>query len=138
MSHSYRLRLEQSTLVFFPPQTRDSGDLHESWVVQVMMKLESQERYPTREEVAAFYDAQEEITAAVETILIENLIMPLQKTIEIDGDGYVLVGEKKEWVYGRRLSLKWGDEEVRACADKWVFYFHPCRPGSRTGTTAEA
>jgi tRNA A37 N6-isopentenylltransferase MiaA len=90
----------------------------------------------------------------VETILIENLIMPLQKTIEIDGDGYVLVGgtqffvlklryslrdtEKKEWVYGRRLSLKWGDEEVRACADKWVFYFHPCRPGSRTGTTAEA
>ncbi|KAJ7918446.1 hypothetical protein B0H13DRAFT_2436507 [Mycena leptocephala] len=150
MSHSYRLRLEQSTLVFFPPQTRDGWDLHESWVVQVMMKLELQERcvssiyalvamhmgfnasnvpgrYPTREEVAAFYDAQEEITAAVETILIENLIMPLQKTIEIDGDGYVLVAEKKEWAYGQRLSLKWGDEEVRACADKWVFYFHPCR-----------
>jgi hypothetical protein len=69
--------------------------------------------------------------------------MPLQKTIEIDGDGYVLVAgkqffllksrysfrvtEKKEWAYGQRLSLKWGDEEVRACADKWVFYFHPCR-----------
>ncbi|KAJ7665991.1 hypothetical protein DFH06DRAFT_1470227 [Mycena polygramma] len=125
MTQSYRLRLGQSTLVFFPPQAREDGDVHKSCVVQVMMKMESQSRNPTREEVAAYYDAQEEITAAVETILIENIIMPLRKTIEIDGDGYVLVGEKKDWVYGRRLLLKWGEEDVGACPDKWVFYFRP-------------
>ncbi|KAJ6557961.1 hypothetical protein B0H19DRAFT_124477 [Mycena capillaripes] len=129
MSNPYRLRLGQSTLVFFPPQARDGADLHESCVVQVMMKMESQSRYPTREEVAAFYDAQEEITTVVEAILIENIIMPLQKTIEIEGDGYVLVGEKKAWVYGQGLVFKWGEEVVSACADKWVFYFRPCIQG---------
>ncbi|KAJ7778094.1 hypothetical protein B0H16DRAFT_1711628 [Mycena metata] len=124
---SYRLRLGESALVFFPPQTRDGHDLEESHVVQVMMKIESETRSHAREDVAAYFDAQEEITAAVETILIENLIIPLQSTFKIEGEGYVLVGEKKDWLYGRRLHLKWGDEDVRVCADKWVFYFQTCK-----------
>jgi hypothetical protein len=45
------------------------------------------------------------LQAAVETILIENLIMPLQKTIEIDGDGYVLVGGTQFFVLKLRYSL---------------------------------
>ncbi|KAJ7118664.1 hypothetical protein C8R43DRAFT_1035759 [Mycena crocata] len=121
MSNSYRLRLGQSTLVFFPSQSFAGGALHESHVVQVMVKTESTS--PTREEVAAYYDAQEEITNAVETLLLKNLIIPFQKTVEIKGDGYILTGEQKEWVYGRGLEPKWGDEEVRVGADKWVFYF---------------
>ncbi|KAJ7031990.1 hypothetical protein C8F04DRAFT_1396903 [Mycena alexandri] len=124
---SYHLRLGESALVFFPPQTRDGHDLEESYVVQVMVKIESETRSPTREDVATYFDAQDEITAAIESILIENIIMPLQRTIEIEGEGYVLVGEKKDWLYGRRLHLKWGDEDVRACADKWVFYFRTCK-----------
>ncbi|KAJ7185801.1 hypothetical protein C8R46DRAFT_1342994 [Mycena filopes] len=127
MSESYRLRLDQTSLVFFPPQTRNGHDMEESYVVQVMMKLESEARSPTREDVAAYFDAQEDITAAVESILIENIIQPLQKTIEIEGEGYVLVGEKKDWVYGRRLHLKWGEEDIRMGADKWVFYFRTCK-----------
>ncbi|KAF7360190.1 S-adenosyl-L-methionine-dependent methyltransferase [Mycena venus] len=123
---SYLLPLDQATLVFFPPQMRDGGDLHEPTVVQVMMKMRSQSRSPTQEEVATYHDAQggdHKTQAAVETILIENLIMSLKKTIEIEGDGYLLVGEKKDWVYGRGLSLKWGDEKIRPGAEKWVFYF---------------
>ncbi|KAJ7108700.1 hypothetical protein C8R44DRAFT_857624 [Mycena epipterygia] len=124
MSRSFRLALGKSTLIFFPRQARDGLDLHESHVVQVMMK--SQAMHPTREEVAAYYDAQEDITVAVETIVLQNLVMPLCKIIVIEGDGYVLTAEKKDWVYGRRLELRWGDEEVRPCGDKWVFYFRTC------------
>jgi hypothetical protein len=81
----------------------------------------------------------------VETLLVEDLFMPLQKRIEIEGDGYVLIGgkhpwsgslvtadkcgstEKKEWVYGQGLVLMGGDEAVRAAANKWVFHFRLCR-----------
>ncbi|KAJ7936542.1 hypothetical protein B0H13DRAFT_2303585 [Mycena leptocephala] len=122
---AYRLRLGESTLVFFPPRAKGERALCESHVVQVMMKV--QVKAPTREEVAAYFDAQEEITAAVETLLLENILNPVQKRIEIEGNGYILAGEKKDWVYGRRVSLKWGDEEARVCADKWVFHFRTCR-----------
>jgi hypothetical protein len=26
-------------------------------------------------------------------------------------------------VYGQGLDLKWGEDEVRKCADKWIFRF---------------
>ncbi|KAJ7800398.1 hypothetical protein B0H14DRAFT_3885658 [Mycena olivaceomarginata] len=86
--------------------------------------------------VAAYCDAQEEITTAVETLLVEDLFIPLQKRIEIEGDGYVLIGEKKEWVYGQGIVLMWGDEAVRAAANKWVFRFRLCGK-KRPASTAE-
>ncbi|KAJ7100025.1 hypothetical protein B0H15DRAFT_1018340 [Mycena belliarum] len=131
MSERYHLNLEESTLIFFPPHGRGTRGLQEPYVVQVMIKPETRFKSPTRDEVASFYDAQEDITAAVEAILLKNLIEPLHNTtIVADGDGYVLTGVKKEWVYGQGLELKWGDEVVRTCKDKWVFYF-------RTGTGSE-
>ncbi|KAF8162436.1 hypothetical protein K438DRAFT_1858611 [Mycena galopus ATCC 62051] len=137
MDSSALLRLDDTTLMFFPPQTRAGGALKEPTVVQVTMKRASTRSSTSQEvagyydaqteitEVAGYYDAQKEITIAVETLVLENLIEPLRNNIEIPGDGYMLVGQKKEWVYGRGLLnlLKWGDEEVRAGADKWVFYF---------------
>ncbi|KAJ7741979.1 hypothetical protein DFH07DRAFT_50122 [Mycena maculata] len=121
MTDSYRLRLGKATLVFFPPQVRADGRvLLEPHVVQVMMKTE---RYPTREEVKMYCDALDEITAAVEAILIEDLIAPLRSKIQIDGDGYVLTADKLEWQFGRCLELRWGNGAVRACAQKWVFRF---------------
>ncbi|KAJ7898494.1 hypothetical protein B0H13DRAFT_2337427 [Mycena leptocephala] len=56
MSNTYAY-IWPATLVFFPQQARDGAGLDESCVVQVMMKIESQSRSPTREEVVAFYDA---------------------------------------------------------------------------------
>ncbi|KAJ6487753.1 hypothetical protein C8R45DRAFT_255818 [Mycena sanguinolenta] len=123
-SSSTLLRLDDTTLMFFPPQARPGGDLHEPAVVQVTMKRASS--IPTYEDVDTYYDAQEEITAAVELLVLENLIKPLEKVIEVVGDGFMLFGEKKDWVYGRRLLLKWGDEEIRIGADKWVFHFKLC------------
>ncbi|KAJ7461726.1 hypothetical protein B0H11DRAFT_2241554 [Mycena galericulata] len=123
----YRLRLGEATLVFFPPQVRDGQYLHDSYVVQVMMRTETSS--PTREEVAAYCNAQEEITAAVEAILIEDIISPLRRVIEIEGDGYLLVGEKMEWSYGKSLAPRWGDDAVRAWTDKWVFRFRTCDYG---------
>lgn len=29
--------------------------------------------------------------------------------------------ERKAWVYGKSLQLKWGEICVRPCEDKWVF-----------------
>lgn len=31
--------------------------------------------------------------------------------------------ERKAWVYGQSLQLKWGEMCVRPCEDKWVFVF---------------
>ena len=31
--------------------------------------------------------------------------------------------ERKAWVYGKSLQLKWGEMCVRPCEDKWVFIF---------------
>lgn len=31
--------------------------------------------------------------------------------------------ERKAWVYGKSLQLKWGEICVRPCEDKWVFVF---------------
>ncbi|KAK7044833.1 S-adenosyl-L-methionine-dependent methyltransferase [Favolaschia claudopus] len=117
------LRLDETTLVLFPAQTRESGVLRESTVVQVMVHMEPHSTSPTLEEVAAFYNAQEEITITMQMILLENLINPSEKVVEIEGDGYMLIGTKKEWSYGRQLELTWGKEEVRAAEDKWVFSF---------------
>ncbi|KAJ7247917.1 hypothetical protein B0H12DRAFT_1324821 [Mycena haematopus] len=116
------LRLDDTTIIFFPPQSRQSGDLHDPTAVQVTMKRASRldSRAPTCEEVDAYYEVQGQITVAVEHLVLENLINPLDTTIEVAGEGYVLVGKKKEWAYGRRLFIKWGDEDVRAGADKWV------------------
>ncbi|KAJ7061012.1 hypothetical protein C8F01DRAFT_1253484 [Mycena amicta] len=120
----YRLRLGESKLLFFPPQAA----LDASTVVQVIVK--PLKRYPTRAEVAVFCDAQEDITAAVETIAFENLtssssnaFVQTPTKVEVKGDGYVLLGEKIKWVYGRELALKWGDEKLRMAEEKWVFYF---------------
>ncbi|KAJ6542272.1 hypothetical protein B0H10DRAFT_2244686 [Mycena sp. CBHHK59/15] len=108
---SYRLRLGESSLVFFPPQAAGTGTC-EPYIVQVMMK--SRARSPTREDVAAFYDAQEEITAAVQSVLIGNIMSPLDRRVEVEGHGYVLIGEKKEWKYGQGLAPRWGEDDVRA------------------------
>ena len=35
---------------------------------------------------------------------------------------FVLI-ERKAWVYGKSLQLKWGEMCVRPCEDKWVFIF---------------
>lgn len=31
--------------------------------------------------------------------------------------------ERKTWIYGKGLQLKWGEMRVRPCEDKWVFIF---------------
>jgi hypothetical protein len=85
---------------------------------------------------------------------MEDLFVPLQKKIEIEGDGYVLIGgkhpwsgslvtadksgstEKKEWVYGQGIVLMWGDEAVCAAANKWVFRFRLCGK-KKPASTAE-
>lgn len=33
----------------------------------------------------------------------------------------IFLTERKVWVYGKSLQLKWGDISVRPCEDKWVF-----------------
>nr|GAT59286.1 S-adenosyl-L-methionine-dependent methyltransferase [Mycena chlorophos] len=115
----YRLRLGEAKLVFLPVQdTLDSPT-----VVQIIVN--TAQRYPTRSQVATFCDSQQEITAAIEAIVFQDVCNPFpERTVELEGNGYTLTGEKVEWVYGRELELKWGLEQVRTAADKWMWKFH--------------
>ncbi|KAJ6627994.1 hypothetical protein B0H10DRAFT_2210083 [Mycena sp. CBHHK59/15] len=102
---SYRLRLGESSLVFFPPQAAGTGTC-EPYIVQVMMK--SRARSPTREDVAAFYDAQEEITAAVQSVLIGNIMSPLDRRVEVEGHG------KEGMEIRTGIGAEMGEDDVRA------------------------
>lgn len=51
--------------------------------------------------------------------LISSLFMKMILTTPFFG---VLI-ERKEWIYGKSLQLKWGEMCVSPCEDKWVFIF---------------
>ncbi|RDB30008.1 hypothetical protein Hypma_014130 [Hypsizygus marmoreus] len=123
---SYCLPLNKAVLVFFPSQP-DAMILPEEppsqpRVVQVIVK---QEGRSTINDIATYFLAQHDITTAVESVLLAHLTSALPPTITIEGKGYVLHGVRKEWKYGRGLQLSWGEKDVHACDDKWIFVFAP-------------
>ncbi|KAF7325953.1 S-adenosyl-L-methionine-dependent methyltransferase [Mycena kentingensis (nom. inval.)] len=123
------LQLDKPSLLFFPAQSltvagasNKSASLTQPSVAQIIVR--SEKRYPTRAEVATFYDAQEDITAAIETLVFSDLARPYaRKEVEIEGEGYVLVGEKIRWTFGQQYSFKWGQQQVQTNDVKWVFKF---------------
>lgn len=114
----YYLPLNKSSLVFFPPQSL--VDLQGPYIVQVMIKQAHKEAIHN---ILTFYLAQPEITKAIETVLIAHISVPLPLEIQLDGDGYVLRGKRKQWDYGKGLELRWGDQPVRVADEKWLFMF---------------
>jgi len=113
----YYISLNKSTLVFFPPTSKENN----GYVVQAMIK--SAQEDPTIKEITMAFVFQYEITKVVESIIFAHIFTPLPTEIRVEGKGYVLCGKRKAWVYGKSLQLKWGDMCIHPCEDKWVFVF---------------
>ncbi|KAI4522315.1 hypothetical protein K523DRAFT_375348 [Schizophyllum commune Tattone D] len=120
-SENYYLRLDDATLIFFPST---DGEKSGGVVVQVLMMLaQSHPDISTVEMALEFYAVQREVTDVVKAILYGHIISGLPEQVTYEGFGFVLRGSRKEWKYGQRLQFAWGDNEVQACRDKWVFAF---------------
>jgi len=77
-------------------------------------------------DVQTFFRVQDDITEIIEKILLVHLASPFPSTtIIVEGDGYVLYGERKKWTYGKTLRLSWGNQDIRASDEKWLFVFDP-------------
>lgn len=118
-SETYYLRPDDATLLFFP-SAENAG---EHIVVQVLIMLAAPSDSSTVEMALDFYGAQREVTDAVKAILHGHIISGLPEQVTYEGQGFILHGTRKDWKYGRRLQLSWGEEELQPCADKWVFTF---------------
>ncbi|KAF7325947.1 S-adenosyl-L-methionine-dependent methyltransferase [Mycena kentingensis (nom. inval.)] len=125
-----RLHLNKASFIFFEPQRlRDASkrrvSLDTPIAVGVIIKLGA---YETRAEVAAFYDAAEDITAAIETLVFDNVVKPIAESqVQIDGDGFLLIGEKTNEAdiegLEEPLELSWADQDVQQAKEGWRFCF---------------
>ncbi|KAF9530232.1 hypothetical protein CPB83DRAFT_851218 [Crepidotus variabilis] len=92
----------------------------ECYVVQVIIR---QAYKNVVKELTAFYLSQFEITKAIESILYAHILAPLPEEVRVEGSGFVLRGKRQPWVYGKTLELSWGQQNIKACDEKWSFEF---------------
>ncbi|KAF8066028.1 hypothetical protein FPV67DRAFT_1450450 [Lyophyllum atratum] len=122
---AYQLPLNRSVLVFFPPDEYDmhltGRTLYEARVVQVYLK----QRKSTLRDMETFFRVQQDITTAIESILLAHITSPLPASLTVEGEGYTLYGSRKPWNYAKPLRFTWGSRDVRAAEEKWVFVFAP-------------
>ncbi|TDL23969.1 hypothetical protein BD410DRAFT_786668 [Rickenella mellea] len=112
------LSLNESTLVFLPPHTIGS-DLPK--VAQVSVYAEG--RGSLVESIASYFHVQRQISDLVMRVVCAHQVQPLRTPVNFEGNGYTVVANTKQWVYGETLRLKWGDEVVEPCQEKWTFTF---------------
>ncbi|KAK0242637.1 hypothetical protein EDD85DRAFT_296776 [Armillaria nabsnona] len=115
---SEHLPLNKTVLCFFPQQ--DSLDC--THVGQVT--VETRTKDPTVPELVAYYNAQDDISKAIQRLFVGQIVCPLPQKIFLDGKGYKLTGTRKTWKYGKNtLDLRWGGDEIKPFTDKWTFLF---------------
>ncbi|KAJ7244663.1 hypothetical protein B0H12DRAFT_1073725 [Mycena haematopus] len=62
--------------------------------------------------------------AVIENIMLLDLLSPMSG-VEVQGDGYLLLGDKIPWPEGKDLCAIWGDDEVTVAKHQWTFVFNP-------------
>ncbi|KAK0230916.1 hypothetical protein IW262DRAFT_1453842 [Armillaria fumosa] len=113
------LSLNKTILYFFPQQV----GLDCAHVGQVT--VETRTKNPTVSELVAYYNAQDDISKAIQRLFVGQSFCPLPQKITLGGKGYKLTGTRKMWNYGKNsLDLRWGGEEVKLFTDKWTFLFN--------------
>lgn len=128
----YVLSLNRTQLLFLEAQPCGSAVTESSspsdpvgTVVQVTIK--SRNSSPSKEELAVFAIEQNDITMAIETLLLQHVNgskkLPKRVIIREDLLRYTLVGERQKWTYGQSKQFYWGRHPLRSGEDKWVFYF---------------
>ncbi|KAG1729963.1 uncharacterized protein EDB91DRAFT_1158407 [Suillus paluster] len=129
----YKLPLNKTRLLYLEAQrhnnaTADLSSLGGAIGTVVQVTIKSRSARPSKAELAIFAIEQHDITTAIETLLLGHVndTERLPKRVVIREDrllGYILVGERKRWTYGRRKQFYWGGHPLRSGEDKWVFYF---------------
>ncbi|KAK0191085.1 hypothetical protein F5146DRAFT_1047060, partial [Armillaria mellea] len=105
-------------LCFFPQQV----GLDCTHVGQVTVQTRTKDS--TVPELVAYYNAQDDISKAIQRLFVGQRFCPLPQKIFLSGEGYKLTGTRKTWNYGKNtLDLQWGGDEVKLFTDKWTFLF---------------
>ncbi|KAG0700336.1 hypothetical protein DFH29DRAFT_932583 [Suillus ampliporus] len=108
--------------------TAEVSNLNDPIGTVVQVTIKSRNARPSKVELAIFAIEQHDITTAIERLLLGHVngSEKLPECVVIREDrllGYILVGERKKWTYGRRKQFYWGRHPLRSGEDKWVFYF---------------
>ncbi|KAG6826728.1 hypothetical protein H0H92_014693 [Tricholoma furcatifolium] len=144
-SPSYLLRLGKTALIFFPPYYLDATSEHpttETQVIQVTIKAQyasiltsvhvdhKGHRNIDKQCIDLFYRNERSITAAIESVLLAHMVAPLPERVNMEDEGYTLHGTRVPWTYGaKKVKFTWGNQDLRAADDKWVFVIEPSVSG---------
>ncbi|KAL4256305.1 hypothetical protein AB1N83_011621 [Pleurotus pulmonarius] len=116
--HNYTLSLNEAALITFHEANKP---LH-SRICQVMISTPNRNQ-PNIDELATFFNNQHEISKAVESILLADILAPLPEKIILEGDGYMLAGTRRDWRFGAMINARWGEEPLVPANSKWRFLF---------------
>ncbi|KAF9500631.1 hypothetical protein BDN71DRAFT_1440054 [Pleurotus eryngii] len=129
--HNYTLPLNTATLITFHDAAQKDLGLR---ICQVMISTaaSASRNGPTVEELATFFIFQHEISKAVESILVADILAPLPEKILLEGDGYTLVGTRRDWWFGATINARWGKEPLVPTDSKWRFLFEVRKTSPKT------
>lgn len=130
------LSLNRTRLLYLEAQpnksaTSQSSNLSDPVGTVVQVTIKSRNSSPSKEELAIFAIEQNDITTAIETLLLRHVYgskkLPKRVVIQEDLLRYTLVGERRRWTYGQWRQFYWGRHPLRSGEDKWVFYFETAK-----------
>lgn len=114
-SPQFLLTLNDTTLVVLP---RTCTSLVYDCVTQIHVKSITEK--PDVDTLATYFLRQREVTLAI-AYTSASRAPPTNHVM--NGKDYLLDIETREWVYGRSLELRWGEERLVPCAVKWIVTF---------------
>ncbi|KAJ7229745.1 hypothetical protein B0H12DRAFT_1239716 [Mycena haematopus] len=119
-------RLSEPAILFYPPQKHPStaSELHQPTIVNAIVRAGPIGSLPSRTIIAQYYASQANVSAVIENIMLLDLLSPMSG-VEVQGDGYLLLGDKIPWPEGKDLCAIWGDDEVTVAKHQWTFVFNP-------------
>ncbi|KAI0642538.1 hypothetical protein C8Q79DRAFT_217856 [Trametes meyenii] len=90
-------------------------------VVQISCKTERPDDIKT---IATYYLVQHEFSELALRLVNAHLEDPLAAFLTFEGDLYDVEAKHAPWSFGKDVIFLWGDEQLRACEDKWTFSFN--------------
>ncbi|KAE9394938.1 hypothetical protein BT96DRAFT_923181 [Gymnopus androsaceus JB14] len=116
-----------SFALLFVPENPQLG-IQNAYIVQVIVRsigLDSN-RSPSVDDRATFFCYADEISSAVESVVLGHLAYPgIPSNLVLKGEKYILRASRKEWNPGKDYWFKWGEQVVSAAPEKWVFEMVP-------------
>ncbi|KAK7438614.1 hypothetical protein VKT23_017948 [Stygiomarasmius scandens] len=126
------LSLNRVELLFVPPQKQFG--ITEPHAVQVLVHSsgfrnseEGARREASVKDIATYYHAQPDVTAAIENLVVSYLSQAcaFPKKLVLEGEFYVLRGERLKSQTVNDYVFRHGGSDISISKDKWVFEFVP-------------